>query len=250
MQTCLAPKRVYVAAPVHERFVAAMQQRLQALQLKGPGARSFDMGALIQPSQWATLAAQGDEAVARGARAWRASGEPPDGIFPPTLVLDVPPGARALEEETFGPLLPIVPVRDDVEAIALANASTFGLSASVWSRDRSRAQRIATQLHAGTVVINDSTLIAGVAEVPHGGVKASGSGRAHGALGLEECVRTRTVVDDLFTGWRQAWWFGYGADSAARADAYVRLAHGPSVLARLSGGRNTLKLLFPPERPI
>ncbi|MBK8061142.1 MAG: hypothetical protein IPK33_25570 [Gemmatimonadetes bacterium] len=63
-------------------------------------------------------------------------------------------------------------------------------------------------------------------------------------------MRTRTVVDDLFTGWRQAWWFGYGAESSARADAYVRLAHGPSVLARLSGVWNTLKLLFRPERPI
>ncbi|MBK8061141.1 MAG: aldehyde dehydrogenase family protein [Gemmatimonadetes bacterium] len=106
-----------------------------------------------------------------GARGARMAGErrAPDGIFPPTLVLDVPPGARVLQEETFGPLLPIVPVRDDAEAVALANASPFGLSASVWSRDRSRAQRIATQPHAGTVVINDSTLIAGVAEVPHGG---------------------------------------------------------------------------------
>lgn len=249
-QTCVAPKRIYVAAAVYDGFVAAMQSRLQALQLQRPGAPSFDVGPLIQPSQGDTLEAQGDEAVARGARTWRASGEAPEGVFPPTLLLDVPPGARVLEEETFGPLLPIVQVRDDAEAIALANASTFGLSASVWSRDRSRAQRIATHLHAGTVVINDVTLIAGVAEVPHGGVKASGSGRAHGALGLEECVRTRTVVDDLFAGWRQAWWFGYGAESATRADAYVRLAHGPSILARLSGVWNTLKLLFRPERPI
>jgi len=100
------------------------------------------------------------------------------------------------------------------------------------------------------VVINDVTLVAGIAEVPHGGMKASGAGRAHGAMGLEECVRTRTVVDDLFTSWRQAWWFGYGADSAARGDAYVRLAHGPSILARLSGVSKTLQLLFRPERPI
>ncbi|MBK6308393.1 MAG: aldehyde dehydrogenase family protein [Gemmatimonadetes bacterium] len=249
-QTCVAPKRVYVAATVYDRFVAAMQQRVQSLQLKGAGTASFDVGPLIQPSQATTLAAQGDDATARGARAWRAAGTHPEGVFPPTLLLDVPPAARALCEETFGPLLPIVRVRDDAEAIALANATPFGLSASVWSRNRARARAIAAQLQAGTVVINDVTLVAGIAEVPHGGMKASGAGRAHGAMGLEECVRTRTVVDDLFTSWRQAWWFGYGADSAARGDAYVRLAHGPSILARLSGVSKTLQLLFRPERPI
>ncbi len=249
-QTCVAPKRVYVAAPVYDRFVAAMQQRVRSLQLKGAGTASFDVGPLIQPSQSTTLAAQGDDATARGARAWRAAGTHPEGVFPPTLLLEVPPAARALGEETFGPLLPIVRVRDDAEAIALANTTPFGLSASVWSRNRARARAIAAQLQAGTVVINDVTLVAGIAEVPHGGMKASGAGRAHGAMGLEECVRTRTVVDDLFTSWRQAWWFGYGADSAARGDAYVRLAHGPSILARLSGVSKTLQLLFRPERPI
>lgn len=255
-QTCVAPKRIFVAASIHDRFVAAMQQRLEALQLKGAGHATYDVGALIQPSQGHVLAAQRDDATARGARAWRAGGADATegasaaGVFPPTLLLDVPPAARALHEETFGPLLPIVAVRDDDEAIALANASPFGLSASVWSRDRRRAQRLASRLQAGTVVINDVTLIAGVAEVPHGGVKASGSGRAHGVMGLEECVRTVTVVDDLFTSWRQPWWFGYGDDTAARADAYVRLAHGRSILQRLSGVPRVLKLMFKPERPL
>ena len=263
-QTCVAPKRVLVAAAIHDRFVAAMQRRLGALQLRGETASTYDVGALIQPSQERALVSQRDDATARGARAWRpgdtgasdaasnhaSDGAPIPGVFPPTLLLDVPPAARALHEETFGPLLPIVAVRDDDEAVALANASPFGLSASIWSRDRARATRLAGRLQAGTVVINDVTLIAGVAEVPHGGVKASGSGRAHGVVGLVECVRTQTVVDDLFTGWRQPWWFGYGDDTAARGDAYVRLAHGRSVLQRLSGVARVVKLIFRPERPI
>ncbi|MCC6927885.1 MAG: aldehyde dehydrogenase family protein [Gemmatimonadaceae bacterium] len=255
-QTCVAPKRVFVAASIHDRFVAALQQRVGALLPRSAGGGTYDVGALIQHSQESVLASQRDDATARGARAWRAWGEgrpghqASGGVFPPTLLLDVPPAARALHEETFGPLLPIVAVRDDEEAIALANASPFGLSASVWSRNRGRAQRIASRLQAGTVVINDVTLIAGVAEVPHGGMKASGSGRAHGVLGLEECVRTQTVVDDLFTGWRQPWWFGYGDDTAARGDAYLRLAHGRSILQRLSGVARVLKLIFKPERPV
>ncbi|MBK8646281.1 MAG: aldehyde dehydrogenase family protein [Gemmatimonadetes bacterium] len=233
-QTCVAPSACTsrrLCTTVSWRRCSSACRRCSS---RAPGAASFDVGPLIQPSQAPTLAAQGTRRWRAGRAAWRASGEP-RGHLPPTLLLDVPPGARALCEETFGPLLPIVRVRDDAEAIALANATPFGLSASVWSRNRARARAIAAQLQAGTVVINDVTLVAGIAEVPHGGMKASGAGRAHGAMGLEECVRTRTVVDDLFTSWRQAWWFGYGADSAARGDAYVRLAHGPSILARLSG---------------
>lgn len=102
-------------------------------------------------------------------------------------------------------------------------------------------------LPAGTVL---PALVAGIAEVPHGGVKASGYGRSHGALGLEECVRTRTVVDDHFTAWRQGWWFGYGPDAEARADAYTRLTHGSTLLQRLGGLPGTLRLLLRPERPI
>lgn len=257
-QTCVAPKRVYVVGSAYEGFVAAMTRRLTALRLGVPGDGAYDLGPLAQPSQHTVLAGQRDDATARGGRA--VTGEPkgsaaaPDegahGHFIPTLLLDVPADARVLREETFGPLLPIVRVRDDDEAIALANASPFGLSASVWSRDRRRARAVAARLAAGTVVINDVTLVAGVAEVPHGGVKESGSGRAHGIAGLDECVRTRTIVDDVFVGWRQGWWFGYGADAASRGDAYVRLAHGRTLIERLSGVGRVLKLLFRPERPI
>lgn len=257
-QTCVAPKRIYVVGHAYEGFVAAMERRLSRLRLGLPGDGAYDLGPLIQPSQHEVLAGQRDDATARGARAVTASTTTADivpdgharGHFVPTLLLDVPADARAVREETFGPLLPIVRVQDDEEAIALANASPFGLSASVWSRNRRRARAVAARLEAGTVVINDVTLVAGVAEVPHGGVKESGSARAHGSAGLDECVRTRTVVDDVFTSWRQAWWFGYGDDAVARSDAYLRLAHGRSIVERVSGVGKVFKLLFRPERPI
>ncbi len=253
-QTCVAPKRVFVVGEAYDPFVAAMRRRIEALRLGRLGEAPYDMGPLIQPSQHALLSAQRDDAITRGARAASPASQADDAdaetIFPPTLLLDVPMDARAMQEETFGPLLPIVRVASIDEAVARANASPFGLSASVWSRDRRRARAVADRLEAGTVVINDVTLVPGIAEVPHGGVKASGSGRSHGIAGLDECVRTRTVVDDLFTGWRQAWWFGYGADATARADAYMRLAHGRTIRERLSGVRKVLQLIFRPERPV
>jgi len=257
-QTCVAPKRIFVVGRAYEPFVAAMRQRLAALRPQGADDASYDLGPLIDPRQRTALDALCREAAGHGAKVERGEGagmrsDHPDAIqrwFPPTLLLEVRADARVMQEETFGPLLPIVRVGDVDEAVARANASPFGLSASVWSRDRRAARAVAERLEAGTVVLNDVTLIAGVAEVPHGGVKESGMGRSHGGLGLDECVRTRTIVDDAFTAWRQPWWFGYGPDSARRADGYLRLTHGASLPSRLSGVVKVLQLLFRPERPI
>lgn len=264
-QTCVAPKRVFVVGDAYVPLVEALQARLAALRLgapdadadtssgpgSGPAASSYDVGPLIQPAQVLALLALRDDAVARGARTITPGQAPPSPMHvAPTLIVEVPDEAHVLHEESFGPLLPVVRVRDEEEAVQRANASRFGLSASVWSRDAGRARRVAERLEAGTIVINDVTLVAGIAEVPHGGVKASGYGRSHGALGLEECVRTRTVVDDHSTAWRQGWWFGYGPDAEARADAYTRLTHGSTLLQRLGGLPGTFRLLLRPERPI
>jgi succinate-semialdehyde dehydrogenase/glutarate-semialdehyde dehydrogenase len=114
----------------------------------------------------------------------------------------------------------------------------------VWTRDVRRARAIAARLDAGTVAINDSVFVAGMAEVPHGGVKESGIGRSHGVAGLLECVRTKAVVTDLFAGWAQPWWFGGSAAArAAAVDDFARLAHGRGVGERLRGIPGTLRLL-------
>jgi acyl-CoA reductase-like NAD-dependent aldehyde dehydrogenase len=253
-QTCVAPKRVFVVGAAYDGFVEATRRRLAALRLGVDRDGGADVGPMIRPSQRAALAAQRDDASGLGAR--RITGDNGNGaslgpaFFPPTLLLDLPPDARVLREETFGPLLPIVRVDNADDAIRLANASDFGLSASVWSRNRRRAMAVASQLEAGTVAINDVALVAGIPEVPHGGVKSSGMGRSHGTAGLEECVRSRTIVDDILPRWRQPWWFGYSPSLLSRMDAYARLAHGRSIRERLSGVAGTLKLLFRPDRPV
>jgi len=166
------------------------------------------------------------------------------------VLTDVTPDMRVWHEETFGPLLVVVRARTEGEAIRLANDTRYGLGASVWSRDRARANRVGSQLVCGAVVLNDSVISAGLAEVPHGGVRASGIGRIHGVEGLLECVRTRTVIDDLLPVWRQAWWFGYDEDGASRIDAYLRLTHGASWRERISGLAGTVRLVLFPSRPL
>ena len=251
-QTCVAPKRVYVEAPVYDAFLAALTAAVAALRMGAGMASESDVGPMIRPQAAAALEAQRDDALARGATiaARAAASEGAGNFFAPTILTNVPPDARVIAEETFGPLLPVVKVKDADEAITLANASAFGLSASIWSRDPARAARLAERVHAGTVVLNDVCVIAGMADVAHGGVKASGMGRSHGMAGLEECVQSKTTVADQFTGWRQPWWFGYSGAHLGQMDAFARFAHGKGLLTKLGALPAVVKLLFSPSRPV
>ena len=242
-QTCAAPKRVFVTEGAHDRFLAALVRQVERLRV-GAGDADVDVGPLVHPSQAAALRAQLDDALARGARvAARASRVPEgDGYFPPTVLVDVAPEMRVMREETFGPLLPVVKVRDAAEAVARANESEFGLSASVWGRDRAQARAVADRLHAGAIAINDAAVVAGMAEVPFGGVKASGLGRAHGLAGLMEFTRTRAMVDETLPGLAQPQWFGYDAGLARSLDALIVALHGRGV-ARLRALRGAAALL-------
>jgi succinate-semialdehyde dehydrogenase/glutarate-semialdehyde dehydrogenase len=250
-QTCVAPKRVFVVDAVYERFVDELSRRVRGLTV-GPGAADgTDVGPIIRPSQIAQLQEQLDDALRRGARVVAQAPTPTGGwFFPPTVLADVTPEMRVLREETFGPILPVVRVRDAEEAVRRANESEFGLSASVWSRDAQRASALARRLEAGSVTVNDAIIAAGMADVPHGGVKASGSGRSHGLAGLLECVRTHTVIADRWAGWRQPWWYGYSPAHAENLEAFTRLAHGDTVGTRLSGVWRTLRMLWAPDRPM
>jgi acyl-CoA reductase-like NAD-dependent aldehyde dehydrogenase len=252
-QTCVAPKRIYVEAPAYDAFVAELGNVVRALKVGGGEIQETDVGPMIRAAAVIVLESQRDDAVSRGARL-AATATAPAGVsgtfFAPTVLADVPTDARVLHEETFGPLLPVVRVSDAYEAIALANKSEFGLSASIWSADTARAARLAQSIEAGSVVINDSVVVAGMADVPHGGVKQSGIGRMHGRAGLEECVRTKATVIDRFASWRQAWWFGYSPEHDAGIDAYVRVAHSPSVLERLIALPKFMRFIFKPRRPV
>jgi succinate-semialdehyde dehydrogenase/glutarate-semialdehyde dehydrogenase len=105
-------------------------------------------------------------------------------FYRPTVLADVTHDMRIMREETFGPVLPVMACNDDDEAVRLANDSEYGLAASIWTRDANRGERLARRIHAGTVMVNDVISCFGISEAPHGGVKASGVGRAHGRFGL------------------------------------------------------------------
>lgn len=245
-QTCVAAKRAIVERPLYERFVERLIGRVAGLRI-GPGsAPGVEVGPLIREVQVRELERQLQATVARGARI-RTGGHrlPALGptFFQPTVVTEVPLDAPLWREEVFGPVLPVVPVDDVEAAIRVANDSAYGLSASIWTRDRARGERLARRIEAGTVLVNDATFVVGAAEAPHGGEKESGLGRTHGEYGLYETCRVRFVGSDLLDGIRKPWWFGYDEESLAQRDAFLRFAFAPRLWHRLKAVPAALRLL-------
>ncbi|MFN2398265.1 MAG: aldehyde dehydrogenase family protein [Gemmatimonadaceae bacterium] len=251
-QTCVAPKRAIVVDEVYDRFLAALASVVGNLRVGPASNPDNDVGPMIRPSQLDQIEEQLHDAIQRGARVVVGGSTEGDGrrFFKPTVLADVTPDMRVMREETFGPLLPVIRVRDANEAIAVANSSEFGLSASVWSRNSRRATEVAKRIEAGSVILNDAICGVGIAEVPHSGVKSSGHGSSHGLLGLLECVRPKVIVADYLPSVRQPWWFGYDGSRRRQVDAFMRLWYGSSVRERASGIAQTLKLVFRPSRPL
>jgi acyl-CoA reductase-like NAD-dependent aldehyde dehydrogenase len=184
-QTCMGIERVYVVDAVYDQFISKAVHYLNQVQ---PGYTSevespYPMGPITDPGQVETIERQLEDAFSKGARLLAGGGR--QALFmQPALLVDVDHRMEVMTEETFGPLFPVVRVKDEAEAIRLANDSDYGLSASVWSGNIPHARGVARRLRAGSVVINDTLAHFSVSTLPFGGVKGSGFGRIHGREGL------------------------------------------------------------------
>lgn len=250
-QSCVAPKRVFVERDLYEPFVTRLVEKVKKLRLGSGDDPATDVGPLIREKQLLRLQHQLDDATAKGARILCGGKPRPDlgpYFFEPTVLGDIQPSMLVMQEETFGPLLPILPIRDVDEAIKVANATPYGLSASVWTANIRRGREIARQLQAGVVLINDTMSHTGMCNAPHGGVKMSGLGRTHGVEGLLEMVRIKYIDSDAITYFRKPWWFGYSPRQARNLDRFVSLVHAPTWRQKLAAIPGALALLFDKER--
>ena len=208
-QTCISVERVYVVRSVYDDFVARVLEAASSLRAGVDDA--CDVGPMITEPQLAIVKAQVADALAKGARAL-TGGVAPEGegrVFPPTVLVDVTDDMDVLKEETFGPVLPIVSVEDEEEAVRRANDTGYGLFASVWTGSRKRGVTVARKLRAGGVSINDVLSHYGVASLPMGGVGKSGFGRRRGLEALEDMTRSKTVFTDRSGLKREPFWFPY-----------------------------------------
>ena len=238
-QACLSIERCYVQRSLYSRFADLCAEKAARLRVGNGLDPEIEVGPLIHERQVRTVEAHVNDAIELGARLLTGGQRLPQlgpNFYPPTVLSDVNHTMRIMREETFGPVLPIMPFDTEYEAIALANDSEFGLSASVWTKDRARGEAIADRLEAGTVMVNDAVTCFGISEAPHGGIKGSGIGRTHGRLGLEEMVRPKYISSDLLPSVRKVWWYGYGADFRRQMEGFVDFLFSHSLTRRLRGG--------------
>lgn len=193
-QVCVSVERVYVHASIYDEFVRNVV--IQTNSLSQSADEWADVGAMTTEEGWHRVKEQLEDAVLKGASV-QAGGLTADAIipiFPPTVLTGVTNDMQLMKEETFGPLLPIMAFETDEEAIALANQSDYGLSASIFTSNLSRGRSIANRLETGSCAINDVVRHISNMNLPFGGVKQSGFGRTHGPEGLLAFCQSKAIM--------------------------------------------------------
>lgn len=217
-QVCISVERVYVEDAIADEFTRRVVEKTRALRQGADSGRDrrIDVGAMTFPKQIEIVEDQIADATARGAQILVGGRRKPDlegRYFEPTVLTKVDHSMKIMTEETFGPVLPIMRVRDEAEALRLANDSNYGLNASVFTRDRARGEGLAMKVEAGMTCVNDVLAGFGVTDAPSGGLKASGIGKRHGPEGIRRFCHQQVIVTDRFGLKRELFWFPYGAKS-------------------------------------
>jgi acyl-CoA reductase-like NAD-dependent aldehyde dehydrogenase len=242
-QTCLSIERCYVQGSVHDRFVEACVDKAHRLRVGNGSDPETEIGPMIQERQLQIVEGHVADALAKGARllcgGTRLTELGPN-FYAPTVLANVAHDMRIMTEETFGPVLPIMPFETEDEAIRLANDSVYALAASVWTSNSARGEAIAHRLRAGTVMLNDSISAFAISEAPHGGPIDSGIGRTHGRLGMEEMVRVKYVDSDRIPAIKKLWWYGYGSAFSAQMEGFLDFLFARRLVTRLRGGLRSL----------
>ncbi len=228
-QTCVSVERAYVEEPVYDEFVQLVTEKVGKLRQGVPaGPGSVEVGAVTSPPQADVVEAHVRDAVAKGARVAvggrikRGAGQ----FFEPTVLVDVDHTMQCMTEETFGPTLPIMKVKDAEEAIQLANDSQYGLQASVWTRDTLRGESVASRIESGVANVNEHAVNYFALEVPMGGWKDSGLGSRHGPDGIRKYTRKQVSVISRLGVKRELFMFPYTKRGARLLATGLKLLYG------------------------
>ncbi len=228
-QTCSGIERTYVVEDVAEPFIEGVVRRADELAVGDPTRWETEIGPMVSTDQYGIVNDLVDDAISAGAtRAAGGTREVPglNGAFiAPTVLAGVEDEMRIMKEEIFGPVVPIIVVGSEEEALQRANDSNFGLGASVWTKDRAKGERIARRIESGMVWINDHSYTHAACQCSWGGVKESGLGRSHSKFGFYECVDIKMVSWEPGIT-RDFWWQPYDRTLGEAVRASARLLYG------------------------
>jgi acyl-CoA reductase-like NAD-dependent aldehyde dehydrogenase len=228
-QNCLASERTLVFDRVYDKFADRVGQLARALRQGEPlGDAVVDVAAIVSPLQLELIDELVQDAIARGAKLLAGGKRVLDDrgqYYAPTVLGDVTESMRIAQEETFGPVMLLMRVRDEEDALRVANGTPYGLGATVCSKDKRRVARITSALSVGNVSVNDFGLTYMAMDLPFGGVRGSGFGRLNGREGLRACTNVKAVLDDRFPLHFPAKVFPVSADSTDLARDVLRLLY-------------------------
>jgi succinate-semialdehyde dehydrogenase/glutarate-semialdehyde dehydrogenase len=235
-QSCGSIERVYVAREIADVFTARVVDLTRDVKVGNPLDDGVGMGPMANSGQLEVVMEHIADARAKGARilvGGNRIASLPGYFLEPTVLISVDHTMKVMTEETFGPTLPIMAFDSPEEALALANDSHYGLTASVWTRSRKQAAWFAERLEAGSVTVNDHMYSFVEPRAIWGGIKQTGMGRCHGPFGLHELVNIKYVSLDFIGKKSQPWWFPYNRSLANMFEKAIVLFHGPSLGVKL-----------------
>lgn len=247
-QSCGGIERIYVHEKAYDSFLELLKKKVEALRVGLDENFNVDIGAMTTEGQVSTVKRHLEDALAKGAVVYARSPQPEGdnsgNKLPAVVLTEVNHDMLLMQEETFGPLLGVMKVRDMDEAVVLANDSHLGLTGSVWSRNRKLAETLARQIQVGAVTINDHLMSHGLAETPWGGVKQSGIGRTHGGIGFDEMTQPQVIVHDILPFVRQnIWWHPHGKKIYDGLLGAIRFLYGKFIPQRAKGLYDLLKIV-------
>lgn len=249
-QTCVSVEVCYVQEEIFEKFVDKVVEKTKKLKVGNGLDPDVEIGPISNERQLNIIENQIQDAISKGAKILtggkRISPKDKNGnelkgyFFEPTVLINVDNSMLIMREETFGPVLPIVKFKDEDEVVKMVNVSEYGLSSSVWTRDKRRAKRIVEKIKSGSVLVNECVVHYGDAKAPCGGVKSSGFGRVHSEFGLYDMVNIKFESFDFISPYR-LWWFGYDEKLLGTIKNAISFLYSPSLAQRL---RSIPRLVF------